>query len=86
MNFCRVEKPGLSRRSHKPEFAGSNPAPATNLSQSVRSDKSWPTHYRHDRGDRAGWLFRFFFPRLNRRTHRLGRLLLVSHREWRALL
>lgn len=30
--FCRVEKSGLSRQSHNLKIAGSNPAPATNLS------------------------------------------------------
>lgn len=28
---CRMEKSGPSRRAHNPEFAGSNPAPATNV-------------------------------------------------------
>lgn len=30
-DFCRVEKPGPSRQSHKLKIAGSNPAPATSL-------------------------------------------------------
>lgn len=36
----------------------------------------------HGRGDRPGRLFRFLFPKVNQRAHRLGRLLALSHQDW----
>lgn len=69
--YCGVEKSGPSRQSHKLEFAGSNPATATNF--------HWPiqvhSHFKADEhgGDVAWWAGGVFTPtkagkRLERRT------------------
>lgn len=63
----------VDHEPHKLGVAGSIPAPATTLrrpiadnapasprfNQSVRSDKSRPTHCCIERGDRAGWFYSF---------------------------